>query len=99
MSDPAPVALAAIAPTAERGWMWRRLFSWALATAMVALLAVIVLRLSDPRALQAVALMVCGELALVVLFYMGGATLTDIWRLISAVRTTRIVNEQLQVKS
>lgn len=88
-----PVHVSQIAPTPERGWLWRRLFSFALAAALLVLVYSVIRRLTDASALRAVALALLLELALVQLLYMGGATLTDIWRLVSAVRTTRHIVE------
>ena len=85
--------VARIEPTPENGWLWRRLYAFLLSTAMVVVMALIVSRLEDPAALRQAFYTAAGVLVLTLMFYMGGATLTDIWRLISAVRTTRIINQ------
>lgn len=97
MSEPCddlpPAAAATVQPTPEHGWLWRRLYTFLVTTALLGLMTRVVLQLDDPTALRAIALQLAGLLALTQLLYMGGATLTDIWRLVSAVRTTRIVRE------
>lgn len=94
MSSPADLVVSP-QPTAEKGWLWRRGFTFLFGLLFTALLGLIVWRLSEPKALRDVALMLTGLIGLLQLFYLGGATLTDIWRLVSAVKTTRIVNERL----
>lgn len=56
-------------PLPEGQWLFRRLFTWALTVALLALLAVIVLRI-PPEQLQLIAIWIIGLLALVVTYYL-----------------------------
>jgi hypothetical protein len=78
--------------TAEVVWSWRRWFTFGLTLICCALVGLIVWRLQDPASLRLIALTLCGLIALLTLFYVGGATLTDIWRLVTAVKTTRLIS-------
>lgn len=92
MSDRLDPPVAQIQPTPERGWLYRRLFSFLSSAALLFLLWEVIKRMEGSAELKFVATLLAGLLALDRLLYLGGATLTDIWRLVSAVRTTRIIN-------
>lgn len=73
----------------EPKYLWRRVFSMAATVLTDALLLVIVLRTKDPDVLKPVAIGGLIYNLTVACFYIGGATMTDIWRVVSAVRTSR----------
>jgi len=73
----------------EPAFVWRRWFAMAGTVLGDALLGVLIWRTTDPVVLRWLSLALVSYNALLAAFYMGGATLTDIWKLISAVRTSR----------
>lgn len=77
----------------EVNWLYRRLYSFGLTFAAAALVGFVAARLTDVGALRAIALGALGVIVLTQLLYVGGATLYEIWQLVSAVRTKRTVTE------
>ncbi len=89
MSDPAPLPR-----LAEISWRYRRLFSFGLVAACCWLVRAIIFRTEDPAVLKALALALCGLIALVTLVYVTGALATDIARIVAMVKTARIITEK-----
>lgn len=81
----------ATAEMPEIRWTFRRWFTYVASAVLAALLAFIIWRTADPKTLRDLGLALCALIALLQLLYLGGATLTDLWQLVSAVRTTRII--------
>jgi hypothetical protein len=74
----------------EVQWTFRRLYTYGLTLICLGLLAGIIhLLRTEPEPLLRIAYCLVGIIVLQQLFYTGGATLTDVWRLVSAVRNNR----------
>ena len=73
----------------EPAYVWRRWFAVFCTFLADGLLGVALWRTTDPVTLKWLGLALIVYNALLAAFYMGGATLTDIWRVVSAVRTSR----------
>lgn len=73
-------------PLAEVQWTWRRIYTYLVTAAACGLLAWIIHRLTDPQALKAIGLALIAFMSLAQLFYLGGATITDLARLAAAVK-------------
>jgi len=71
----------------EIRWTYRRWYTYGLTVIASALLACIIWRLHDPRALMWLGLALCAVIVLLALSYLYGATVTDVAQLTAAART------------
>lgn len=71
---------------AEVQWTWRRVFAMGRGLVIAALLFAIVRAIGDPATLKVIALALIGSDVLSALLYMAGATVTDVMRLVVAVK-------------
>ncbi|MDO9607229.1 MAG: hypothetical protein Q7J26_01790 [Brevundimonas sp.] len=72
-------------PLPEGQWLFRRIFTWTLSVALLALLAWISWRM-PPEALQLVALWIIGLLALVVTYYLLAPSAAELARIFAEIR-------------
>lgn len=70
----------------EVRWTYRRWYTYGLTVVAAVLVACIIFRLDDPRALMWLGLALCGVIVLLALSYLFGATATDVVRLTAAAR-------------
>jgi hypothetical protein len=85
-------------PAAEHGlpevtWLWRRVFTYAVTLACLGLLWFVIGKITEVHSLERIAWGLIGVVVLQILFYTGGATLTDIWRLVVVLRTRQIAGK------
>ena len=73
-------------PLPESNFRFRRIFSYALALALLTLLTVIVLRIEDASALERIAIWLIGLLGLVITYYMVAPTAEHIVQAIKAAK-------------
>jgi hypothetical protein len=69
---------------AERGWLWRRSYTFAATTANLVLVGIGLWRLSDPVSLKWVCLALIANNIVLAGFYLGGASVLDWARLAAA---------------
>jgi hypothetical protein len=84
-APPAPLSAAELP---EVTWLWRRFYTYALTLLLCALVGFVIHQLAIDARVAAAALERLGYgllvlIALLILFYLGGATLTDIMRLVA----------------
>ncbi len=69
---------------AERGWLFRRVYTFAGTSANLTLVALALLRLNDPVSLKWLCLALIGNNIVLAGFYLGGASVLDWARLAAA---------------
>ncbi|MGZ8362467.1 MAG: hypothetical protein ACXW3D_01290 [Caulobacteraceae bacterium] len=92
MTD-SPPTIITVQALPEIRWEWRRAFAFLIVLLCAAGIGLIIVKCADPTTLRWVGLALCGLIALVTAFYIGGATMTDLARLAEAVTTKRLINE------
>jgi hypothetical protein len=73
-------------PLPEVRWTWRRVFSFAALFLVAGLLGQTIERIHDQASLETIALSLNRTLWVVMFFYLCGPTVTDLARIIAAVR-------------
>lgn len=73
-------------PLPESQWLFRRIYTWSLTVALLAVLAAVVWRM-PPAQLQLVALWVIGLLGLVVTYYLLAPSAPELARLVAELRS------------
>ncbi|HVY32838.1 MAG TPA: hypothetical protein VG960_00330 [Caulobacteraceae bacterium] len=91
ISAPPPPLSAAELPEVQ--WLWRRWFTYVLTVLLCLIVAQVIRTLPDRQltpaaasALEHLGLSALALIALLILFYLGGATLTDLQRLVALAR-------------
>lgn len=73
-------------PPVEITWLWRRVFTYLTSLANAGLLAVVILKVRDPRGLVALGLALVAANVVLATLYLAGATVTDWARIAGAAR-------------